>query len=108
MLMIVNTTVTCLRLSGGFCLAGLHMVGDMRRSVVQGAENVYHDVTNSFDDIAATNRQTSRQQALTNHNWNWLSYTHITPSLKSVLGSFQITTSNVQLEVFSKVVLYNV
>jgi len=51
---------------GGLCLAGLHMVGDMRRSVVQGAENVIHDITDDLDDIADNHYRTSRTRQLTN------------------------------------------
>lgn len=47
---------------GGLCVAGLHMVGEMRRTVGEGANQVYSDVVDSFDDItAATN---SRHRAL--------------------------------------------
>jgi len=53
---------------GGLCLAGLHMMGDLRRTVSQGADNVYSEVVDSFDDIAATSR--NQAQALTHQHQN--------------------------------------
>lgn len=53
---------------GGLCVAGLHMVGDMRRTTREAANNVYYQFTDSavdtFDDITDNNRRTSHRNAI--------------------------------------------
>ena len=53
---------------GGLCVAGLHMVGDMRRTTREAASNVYDQFTDSavdrFDDITDNNRRTPQRNAI--------------------------------------------